>query len=275
MFGFGKSKVKGHLDVPEELYDAPFPEIIASVNPQYLEDAVIYCFNDILPHRKPEEYHFFRMYDSWAKMFVNRIEDILLSVDSIDGFKQIATHFPEVVSDVYEFILNEWIYKYDSQSAQIINGLSITDDVLIPMSDYERYQYTRFPIVREKALDILGEAKNMKELWDILQVFDQYFDMSRASFEIFLRDDVFIPFIDSFNYNDYVIEDDFCFDGDDIAALKEFFEDQEAYNEFMNDLPDLIKGSGLELYTLLIKVLGPNKEVIRLHDSCREFFPDE
>ena len=255
---------KNCLAIPENMYAAPFEDIIACMDPQYLKDAVIFDFAKLLPYRSLRDYRFFRMYPEWENLFSEHLEEILCEFTHVGDFHVIVKLFPEHATEIYEFLLEQYLLTSDTW---ISENISVIDDILIPMADLERYQYGKFDIVRNRCLEILDATNSYAELWEILQIFDQYFDMPRDYFNEYLQNE-FKEFVDSYMENgmDYPV--------DDYEALAEFFMDCEAYQFFMDNLPELMEECGIMLYAILIQLLGSNKEVIQLHDCCKELYPE-
>lgn len=262
---------KGFLAIPETMYDAPFANIIACMDPDYLEDAVLYDFDKIIPHRKADEYRYFRMYPSWISLFGEKLHEIMCNhIEHFCDFKKIIEYFPEYVVDVYEFLIESYIMLDN-----ITQEMDIIEDVLIPIADLERYQNHYFPVIRKRALELLEASESYTVMWDMLQVFEQYYDMPRKIFNDYLEQS-FVDLIINFNEKDWVRHNCAVIYGEeDYHILSEAFKDRETYEFFMNNLPRLIIDNGLDLYTMLIKILGPNKEVLALHDYCAQFMPFE
>ena len=257
---------KNCLSIPENLYTEPFDQIIASMDPFYLEDAVVYDFEKILPHRLAEDYRFFKLYPSWLDLIKRHLDDILSQFADMDDFKTFLIFFPEHSQEVYEYLLEQYLVN-----PNFIDGICMVDDILIPMADLERYQNYHFFIVREWAIDILDVTSTYGEIWDILQVLEQYFDMPREYFETYLQQE-FKKTVNSFDEQN---SSDVFYGIEDIETLKDFFKDEEAYCTFMDYLPTLIAHCGISLYAMMVKLLGPVKEVLDLHDYCAEFLPNE
>lgn len=259
------------LDIPENMINAPFDQIIACMDHKYLEDAVSSHFEDILPYLCSEEYAYLRLYPSWMKLLSEHLEELMESFDTTQDFRELITAFPEFAPSIYEFLFQEFLADSNAFS------LSIADDVLIPMADLEKYQGAHFPIVRKYALEIMKriQSESYANFWDILQIFEQYFDMPREEFKEFLHNDIFNDILDAYENILAIGEDDgdddvFFYYDEDIQDLKGIFMDSETYVFFMDKLPHFLKINGIEFYAMLIKILGPLPEIVSLHDACAE-----
>ncbi|MBQ9314125.1 MAG: hypothetical protein IJ220_03865 [Clostridia bacterium] len=275
---------KNHLDIPENKYDAPFDVIIASMDPEFLEDAVASHFDDLLPYRTANELRYFRLYSSWHKLFIQNFHEVLnhfaTNGDYMD-FVEIIKLFPEYAPEVYEFLLNEYTSK-DLLSSTVGDKLNVTDDVLIPMADIEKYQsevyHHHFDIVRKDAIDILDSADNYAEIWDILQVFEQYFDMPREMFSDFLHEIFEEEIAGTFEKKSFTPtyqDEESRFDFEECDILNDMFMDLEAYEYIMDRLPTIMHRGGIGVYEIFVILLGKNLEVEKAHDFCHEFITDE
>ena len=107
--GFGK---KGYLAVPEEMFNAPFADIMACMDPMYLEDSVATEFDNIFFGRNIEDYKYLRIYPSWMKLLAENLETIMISfVHDLKSYKKLIELFPEFSAQIYEFLLDEYIHK--------------------------------------------------------------------------------------------------------------------------------------------------------------------
>lgn len=267
--GAGK---KGYLDVPAFMYGAPFSDIIACMDPMYLEDSVAANFENIFFDHNVEDYKYLRLYPSWMKLLAENLETIMISyLHNLKEYKKLIELFPEFSAQIYEFLLDEYIHKDDFDDKDVGKEIDIIDDVLIPMSDLERYQGYYFPIIRQIGVEILDACDTYAEMWDILWALENYFDIPRKQYKEIINSH-FEDFVYSYSRHNSAINcEPAIYNLDDFGILNEFIRDQKAYWYFMDCLPRLIIDSGLDLYTILIKLLGPVKEVVDLHDYCAEF----
>jgi len=268
-----QSMSRNCLAIPENMYDAPFEEIIACMDKDFLEDAVSFDFEKILPYRKAEEYRLFREFPKLRALFCEHLEEIMNQFENIQDFKTIIDDFPGCAYDIYRYLLTEYISCDCCSYSQLEDRIDIIDDVLIPVADLEKYHHSKLEDVREHALEILDAADNYAEMWDIIYVFEQYFDIPREYFHDYLQleFDELVQCYDRAEDKNTDLEL-FHYDFEDYRMLLDFFMDREAYEFFMNQVPHLIVNNGLEFYTLLIRVLGePIHEVVKLHDYCAEF----
>lgn len=276
LFGkwFDNNDNKNALAVSPELYDAPFEKIMASVDPLYLEDSVAFNFSEIIKHRSVDEFRFFRLYKSWMDLVGQNLEDILYSFSSFNEFKTFLSHFPEHAEAIYEFLLDKYLHEIQDENtkeqSEFVNEVSIVDDLLIPMSDLERYQAYHFSFVRKRSVEILDCSKDYAELWCILQTFEAYFDMPREYFEEYVKDDI-ETFIQDTEAEGISSGKWLYYDVEDMEMFSEFFMDEEAYYIFMDNLKELLNDCGFALYSTLIKIIGPVKELTDLYGECAEF----
>ena len=277
-FGFKKKDYdakKGHLAIPEEMFQAPFADIMACMDPMYLEDAVCSEFDNIFKNRKIDDFKYLRLYPSWMSLLAKKLDDIFIyCFKKMSDFKKFIKFFPEFTYEVYEFLINEYIYGSDYDDG-IEDKIDIVNDVIIPISDLERYQSYHFSSIREKDLYILDTCDSYSEMWDIIWAFETYLGIPREHYHDYLVF-CFDEFVDSFDEHHYAMNSfPAIYDSDDFEVLKEFIRDAEAYWYLMDKAPKLIMENGLDLYTMLIKVIGPIKEIIDLHDFCSEFISPE
>lgn len=286
-FGFLKKKVedvpqkKNYLDIPENMYDAPFEKIINCMDPKYLEDAVDSNFDKIILSRKSDELRFFKMYHSWHKIFLQHFNEILVHFaeeGSYADFQNIINYYPELAPDVYEFLLKEYIWDFGSPVGK---ALDVINDVLIPMSDIERYQdqvyHHRFDIVREFAEDIISATNYYSEMWDLFQVFEQYFDISREYFSDIIHEQIETEILYTFKKSNFVptYDCDSPFIYEECETIVDIFKDRESYELVMNELPKIMAKGGLGIYQVFTTVLGNNAEVEDARTFCPEFITDE
>lgn len=273
---------KNCLDIPEDMYDAPFSAIIACMDPKYLENAIASNFDKILPHRTSNELRYFKIYPDLYKLFLEKFDDVkyfFADNGSYADFKTIIEIFPELAPEIYEFLLQEFLDK-DIISSSIVNSLNIADDILIPMSDIERYQdqvyHHHFDIVRENIIEILYMVDYYDELWDVIQVFEQYFDIPRKYFDDFVNEQIKEEIDSTFKVHNFMptYDNELC-DYEESDMLYDIFMDSQAYNLIMNELPSIMAKSGLGMYQVFANVLGRNKELEKAHDFCPELISDE
>ena len=279
LFGKGQKEngKKGYLAVPENMYDAPFADIIACMDPRQLEDAVAYAFDDIVVrHREADDFRYLRQFPSWVSLFGEKLEEIMYQhLEHLSDFKKILEYFPEFTTDVYEFLIETYIHKETACFDSLPDEINIIDDILIPISDLEKYQNYHFNVIRDRAIEMMDAAETYTEMWDILWAYETYFDMPREQFNEFIQE-IFQDFVNSYDEYDSVISKiPVIYTCEDYAMLSDFFRDAEGYWYFMDHLPILITSSGLDMYTMMIKILGPVKEVLALHDYCAEFLPPD
>lgn len=265
---------KGYLAVPEDMINAPFADIIACMDPRHLEDAVAYDFDKIMLHRSADDFRYLRQFPRWISLFGEKLDDIMFGLEQVKDFKKIITYFPEYIQDVYEFLIDSYINK-DDYLDDVGDEIDIINDILIPMSDLEKYQNYHFSVIRKRSLEILDAADTYAEMWDILWAYETYFDMPRNHFEEYIQES-FMDFVKGYNEYDLAVKNTpVIFHSEDYEILSDFMKDAEAYWYLMDSLPWLISQSGLDMYIMMIKTLGPVKEILDLHDYCVEFIgPD-
>lgn len=267
---------KGYLAVPEEMFKAPFADIMACMDPMYLEDAVCADFDNIFKNRSVDDFRYIRLYPRWMNLLAEKLDDVFIyCFTKLSDFKKFIKLFPEFTYEVYEFMINEYIYGSDYDTDGIKDELNIVDDVIIPISDLERYQGYHFSSIREKGVAILDTCDSYSEMWDIIWAFETYLEVPREYYHDYLTF-YFYEFVDSFDEHYYAINNTPAIYGsEDFETLKGFIKDAEAYWYLMDKAPKLVMENGLDFYTMLIKVIGPVKEIIDLHDFCAEFISSD
>lgn len=264
---------KGYLAIPEEMFDAPFEDIIACMDPSYLVDAVCLEFDNIFCNRKFEDYRYLRLYPRWMNLLAGELDTVLYHyVEKLEDCKKLIQYFPEFASHIYEFLIDEYICNQSIPGdCSVGDEIDIVNDVIIPISDLERYQCYHFSSIRKRELEILDICDSYSEMWDIIWAFETYLDIPREHFQEYLVS-CFQGFIEGYDEHYYAEKNTPAIYGsEDFEALKHFIRDAEAYWYLMDRAPNLIMENGLDFYTMLVKVLGPAKEVLDLHDYCSEF----
>lgn len=249
----------------ESMFDSPFQDIVGSIPEEYVEEAVAENFHLLLSHMELNEFRYLKLYPSWKKMLCQNLTFVMEDLAKED-FKDFLEMFPEYSPEIYEFLFEEMAI-YDDFSYP----LDVVEDVLLPMAYLEKWGNCHFPMVHEIMdrapyfLSAVATEHGYAKMWDVLYVLENEFDIPHEAFVDELYE-MFQEFVDNFrlppmtharhNYSNH-----------EMKRLSEFFRDREAYEFF--------RKSGLELYTLLIKLMGPYRDMMRLYAHCIEFHPDE
>lgn len=235
-------------------------DVINSTRIEDLEELVIRNFSEILHCSTCDEYHYFLMYKSWKSLFIKHSLEVFEELADFEDFETLVNYFPELESDVYRFLLNGCINN--SFSKYLRNQIYIPTDILFPMVYMERYYGIKFPEIHEKVEEIIDSATTYSEFYAIISFFENELD---------IPNEVLKPIVDKFLNEDIERWTSGKATSDDFSYLPDFFRSREAYDHFMNELCIIFSIYGLNLYTYLVKHIGPLPEIISREHYCYEF----
>lgn len=224
-----------------------------------LRNFVIKNFNNILKNSFPDEFRFFSMFEEWKRLFLENADVVFEQIEDKYEFESTIQIFPELAHDGYLYLLNAVL----NNSKDYPSTLSLPHDILVPMSAIERISEYRFNIIREKVYEILDATLNYEDFYDTIYVLENYFNIPseilKTAVEKLMEKEILL----------WISEDR---DANDTDILVEFFYSEEAYNLFKDNLRKILHIHGISLYANLIKVVGPDPEIIEAQYCCPEYY---
>lgn len=238
--------------------------VISTSRIEDLEELVLRNFEDILNYSDYDEYHYFTMYKSWRTLFVKHsvevLDDLKTCGDCFCAFEEIIENFPELESEVYNFLLKSCLDG--SINEYLRNQINIPDDILYPMLYLERYSNIKFALMHEKIIEIIDEATTYSEFFAIISFYKN---------ELEVPADIIDPIVTKFISDDVARWTAGEASIEDFPAITELFQSREAYELFMENLCEIFSIYGLSLYAYLVKHVGPIHEIIARERCCYEF----
>lgn len=203
--------------------------------------------------------------------FLKDLDERLDEIQDVEELKEIIEIVPEHSGEIYETLLHKFLFGF-GENILPPEDVDFLEDILVPMADYERYKYYYFSDVRKYMSLLLEFADANLMLWDVVYVLENGFNIPHKQIETnihwIMKDHIL-------DFSKWLMikskPESFTFDNEDLEEIKYLFKDKEGYDTFMDSLPEVLGNGGLELYTILIKLLGKNPEVMKFYNYCIEF----
>lgn len=202
---------------------------------------------------------------------------------SMDKFKECL---PELLSDFYSYFVKQVFYHFDDNPNFMVEYWHYIDEnyateVLQPMADLEQNGY-HFPEVRRHYAYLLYAADSMEDMYYIADILVEHFDIPKASVDKVLSKIIEKEIQDELNCQ-YYYDQNACqvcvyaytCNKPDSHFLEEKYISNLlmhplGYEIYMNHLHSFLKRYGLNLFKLLIDILGPVPELIDAIGFCYE-----
>lgn len=241
-------------------------ELIQNLPLSLVEDAVYENMIDILQDSNLRliDLNYLTYFGSWRQKVCDNFEIAIQTVLSFqNGVESFIQLFPELTFQTYECLLNK-ILADDKEVWNIVDkdDFDFIDTILKPMADLEKYQGCYFKIVREKASEIFTYLRvrggKYISMYYTACVLIEDFKIS--------QDEV----IELFKRQLYEAVETVCklFDSDGLSRLLAI---EEAYDYILENSHFLLAEHGIQLYSLLITLLGPIPEIVSKEFCCKEY----
>lgn len=202
-------------------------------------------------------------FDSWRRKICDNSEIAIQAALSFEnGIEKFIQLFPELTTQVYEYIFEKTLTDNDSVWTIIdTEKFDFIDSILKPMANLEKYQCCHFKIVREKVPEIFqylsarGKYQTMYYTADFLI---EEFGIS--------KDEV----MEQFRKHLYESIDGAC-KRLDIVSIERLLSIAEAYDYILENLPFFFGEYGILLYAQLITLLGPIPAITSKEFCCRQY----
>ena len=228
-----------------------------------MEKLVADNFEEILNNTFSSDWHYFKMYPEWEKLFIENKTFVFESLDDIYDFEKLIDEFPSLEKDVYDYLFGACILRKEPEFYGVID---IAADILQPMAYLEKYRGYYFPQIRICLEEILSATPSsyFAEFYNTITILEYEFDIPEEKlnpyFEKLISSTIERWTNEPFYPYNSVSEE-----------LISFFCDARAYDAFMKNLSKILQINGLRIYSDLIKYIGPIYEIMEKEFDCNEF----
>lgn len=231
--------------------------------PFVLED-----FENILKRTESFDYHYFTKYEAWKQKFSVNISTILEKTHfySATDCLELVKIFPESTINIYMFVLKKYhkLMENGKLSGSIWSKLSIVDDVLQPLADYQYLENSTPSITEEFAINFISALdSNFLTIINVKQIFEESFNINPKVLDTLVKSNV-RRYINKLMSTKVSVAKNY-------DALMCLFAIPYGYTYFMDNIEALLHCQGIELYAFLIQHFKVKKEIINAEYCCFEY----